>query len=56
MLTYLTGSVQPDIAMAPHQCARFSVNPVCSHKQTVIWIVRYLLSTKEKGMLSKPDS
>jgi hypothetical protein len=28
MLTYLTGSVCPDIAMAMHQCAQFSVNPM----------------------------
>jgi len=32
MLTYLTGSVRPDIAMAVHQCARFSVNPMRSHE------------------------
>jgi hypothetical protein len=56
MLTYLTGSVQPGIAMATHQCARFSVNPMRSHKQVVIRIGQYLLSTKEKGMVYKPDS
>jgi hypothetical protein len=56
MLTYLTGSVQPDIAMATHQCTQFSINPMHSHKQAVIWICRYLFSTKEKGMLYKPDS
>jgi len=28
MLTYLTGCVRPDIAMATHQCSRFSVNPI----------------------------
>ncbi len=55
MLTYLTGSVQPDIAMATHQCTQFSINLMCSHKQAVIWIGRYLLSTKEKGMLYKPN-
>ncbi len=42
MLTYLTGSVRPDIAMAVHQCARR--------------IGRYLLSTRNKGMMYKPDS
>jgi hypothetical protein len=56
MLTYLTGSVRPNIAMATHQCAHFSVNPMRSHKQAVIRIGRYLLSTKEKGMVYKPDS
>ncbi len=28
MLTYLTGSICPDIAMAVHQCARLSTNPM----------------------------
>ena len=56
MLTYLTGSVRPDIAMATHQCARFSVNPMRSHEQAVMRISRYLLSTKEKGMIYRPDS
>ena len=36
MLTYLTGSVRPDIAMATHQCACFSVNPMRSHEQAVM--------------------
>ncbi len=56
MLTYLTGSVRPDIAMATHQCARFSVSPMRSHEQAVIRIGQYLLSTKEKGMIYKPDA
>ncbi len=33
MLTYLTGSVHPDIAMAVYQCARFSINPMHLNKQ-----------------------
>ncbi len=56
MLTYLTGSVQPDIAMAVHQCARFSINTMCSHEQAVMRIGWYLLSTKDKGMKYTPDS
>ncbi len=36
MLTYLTGSVRPDLAMATHQCACFSVNPMRSHEQAII--------------------
>ncbi len=56
MLTYLTGSVQPDIAMAVHQCAHFSVNPMHSHEQAVMRIGRYLLFSKEKGMIYTPDS
>ncbi len=36
MLTYLTGSVHPDITMAVHQCAHFSTNPMRSHEQAVL--------------------
>ncbi len=56
MLTYLTGSVRPDIAMAVHQCAWFSVFPMRSHEQAVMRIDRYLLSTRDKGMIYKPGS
>ncbi len=56
MLTYLTGIIRPDIAMAVHQCARFSVNPMHSQEQAVMRIGRYLLSTHKKGMIYKPDS
>jgi hypothetical protein len=36
MLTYLTGSVQLNIAMVVYQCACFSINPMCSHEQAVM--------------------
>ena len=42
--------------MAVHQCARFSAFPMCSHKQAVMRIGRYLLSTCEKGKTYKSDS
>ncbi len=56
MLTYLTGSVRPDIAMATHQCACLSVNPMCFYEQAIIQNGRYFLLKKEKGMIYKPDS
>jgi hypothetical protein len=55
MLTYLTGSVRPDIAMATHQCARFSIRPMRSHEIAVMRIGRYLLATKNRGMIYRPD-
>ncbi len=48
MLTYLTVSVRPDIAMAVHQCARFSTNPMHLHEQAAMRIGRYLLSTRRR--------
>jgi hypothetical protein len=38
MLSFLTGSVCPDIAMAVYQCARFSANPMRSQEQAVMRI------------------
>ncbi len=55
MLTYFTGNVHPDIAMAVHQCARFSANTMRSHEQAVMHIGQYLLSSKDKGMIYTPD-
>ncbi len=56
MLTYLTGSIRPDIAMAVHQCAQFSANPMHSHEQAVMRIGRYLLSMQDRSMTYTPDS
>ena len=56
MLTYLTGNTRSDIAMAVHQCAKFSVNPMRSHEQAVMQIGQSLLSTQDKDMKYVPDS
>ncbi len=56
MLTYLTGSVRPDIGMVVHQGARLSANPMCLHKQAVMHIGQYLLSMQDRGMMYTPDS
>ena len=55
MLTYLQGTSRPDISMAVHQCARFSQDPKLSHERAVKRIGRYLLGTKEKGIVFKPN-
>jgi hypothetical protein len=41
--------------MAVYQCAHFSTNPMQSHKQAVMRIGKYLLSSKNKGMIYSPD-
>ena len=43
-----------DIAYAVHQCAHFSVAPHKSHALAVRQIVRYLLGTKDKGIILDP--
>jgi len=55
MLGYLQGTTRPDIAMATHQCARFSNSPKLSHERAVKRIGRYLLDTRDKGIIYKPD-
>ena len=56
MLGYLSGSTRPDISMATHQCARFNNDPKLSHERAVKKIGRYLLDTKDKGLIFKPDT
>jgi hypothetical protein len=54
-LTYLQGMSRPDIAYAVHQAARFSNSPKLSHEQHVKRILRYLLATRDEGLIFKPD-
>jgi len=54
MLLYLTNNSCPDIAFAVHQCACFSHAPHKSHATAIKTIVRYLLATRDKGMVMRP--
>ena len=56
MLNYLQASTRPDIAMAVHQCARFSADPKITHERAVMRIGKYLLGTKERGIKFTPDT
>ena len=55
MLNYLQNSTRPDLSMAVHQSARFSINPKLSHECAVKRIGKYLLSNKNKGLIITPD-
>ena len=55
MLGYLQNTSRPDIAMATHQCARFNNDPKLSHERAVKRIGKYLLDTKDKGLIFRPD-
>jgi Reverse transcriptase (RNA-dependent DNA polymerase) len=55
MLLYLSSNTRPDIQFAVHQVARFSHSPKQSHGQAIKRIIRYLSSTKERGILFEPD-
>jgi hypothetical protein len=54
-LNFLEKSTRPEIAYAVHQCARFANNPRESHANAVKYLCRYLLGTKEKGIILHPD-
>jgi hypothetical protein len=56
MLMYLTAYTRPDIAYAVHQAARYTHSPKASHSVAVKRILRYLVSTREKGIFFKPNN
>jgi hypothetical protein len=55
-LNYLTCCSRPDLSYSVHQCARFSINPKMVHERAVKRIVRYLMSTTDRGIIYEPDS
>jgi hypothetical protein len=54
-LNYLEKCTRIDVTCATHQCARFVSEPKDVHEEAVKWIGRYLLGTKDKGIIMKPD-
>lgn len=54
-LSYLQAMVRPDLTFAVQQCSRFCNNPNKEHEEAVKRICRYLLKTRDKGLLLKPD-
>ena len=54
-LSYLQAMIRPDITFAVQQCARFCNEPMQEHEEAVKRICRYLLKTKDKGMVFHPD-
>ena len=56
MLGYLQQTTRPDISFAVHQCARFSNHPKKTHEAAVKRIARYLLATKNEGIIFDPTN
>jgi transposase InsO family protein len=54
-LNYLAQNSRPDISYAVHQCARFCTRPTALHELAVKRIARYLLLTKDKGLILQPS-
>ena len=55
MLLYLSSNTRPDIQFAVHQVARFSHSPRKSHGQAIKRIIRYLIATRDRGILFQPN-
>ena len=55
-MNFIEKSTRPDIAYAVHQCARFSSDPKESHATAVKRIGKYLLATKDEGMILNPKN
>jgi hypothetical protein len=55
MLSYLANSVRPEIQMAVHQTACFSVKPMQSHELAVMQIGRYLCDNTDRGIIYNVD-
>ena len=53
-LNFLEKSTRLDISISVHQCARFSESPKKSHAEAVTRIGRYLLATRDKGLIIHP--
>ena len=53
-LNFLEKSTRPDLSISVHQCARFLEHPKKCHAEAVKRIDRYLLSTRDKGLIIRP--
>jgi hypothetical protein len=53
-LNFLEKSTRLDLAYSVHQCARFSADPKESHATAVKRIGKYLMATKDKGIILNP--
>ena len=53
-LNYLE-KTRPGILYATHQCARFSEDPQKIHAKSVRWLAKYLKSTRDKGVIMRPN-
>ena len=54
-LNFFEKSTCPDISISMHQCTCFSERPKRSHAEAVKHIGRYLLSTRDKGLIICPN-
>ena len=55
MMNYLLMCTRPELAMSVHQCARFCNDPKLQHERALLYIARYLLNSKDQGIIYEVD-
>jgi len=55
-LNYLAQNTCPNISFAVHQCAQYLANPTALHELAVKRLGRYLLQTRDRGLILQPKS
>ena len=55
MLRYLVNSVRPEIQMAVHKTASFSMNPIINHELAIVRIGQYLINNRDCGVIYTVD-
>ena len=55
-IMYLSSNTRCELSLANHQCARFSIDPRTPHGIALKRIGRYLLGTRDKGMIVRPTT
>ena len=56
MCMYLCNNSRPDLAFAVNQCSRHSHRPTMKHAEYLKRVGRYLLATRDKGMIFSPSN
>ena len=54
-LEYLLACSRPELAYSVHQFARFLSDPKVEHGKAIMWIGKYLLATRDKGIIMTPN-
>ena len=55
IINYIQTISRPDISMDVHQTSRFSIYPKRSHEKAIIRIGKYLLQTRNNGIIYSPN-
>jgi hypothetical protein len=56
MMLYLSANSRPDITFAVNQCCRYSADPKHSHEIALKRVGRYLLGTRDRGLILDPTA